>query len=424
MEKPKKLTDEERANLCQRLDEDLERYMDELAEQSKAKNEKKEKEPFDLDALLEELDQHPFFMKELKPGKNGEYSHYVQALQALKYDDDAAQDALDDAMQAKKEGNKFFQLKKYRWANEQYTKGIKAFCQDKELNSQLYGNRAASNRHLGNLKTCAKDCIFAWKFNPRNLKAALRGVEVFLELGHAAKSLELATKIEETLEKLEKEEKLIDEEAMNKFKKDIGEIRKKAEARKVVEERDARRRAQEEKREAAEKKALCGMFKERGLRFRPPIDLDKPEELDWNDLCRKSPYTKELLQERVYIDKETDGLMWPVLLQYVGAGQTDMVKDSHEDLTFDRLLMPVFSEPAPWDRDEWNFRRDNVRLFLPLDVFDDEQLVEIHPEQTLREALSTKDHTIIQGLPVIQVYLKEKAEKELIKLENGHFRPR
>ncbi|CAD5207251.1 unnamed protein product [Bursaphelenchus okinawaensis] len=419
----KKLTEEERAELCQKLDDDLDRYMEELAEKSKAKNEKKE--PFDLDKVLAELDQHPFFMKDLKAGADGQYSAQVQALQALKFDDeDSAEDALYDAKKAKEEGNKFFGLKKYRWAIEQYSKGIKAFCQDAELNSMLYGNRSAANKYLGNMKSCAKDSLFSWKFNPRNLKAALRGIEAFCDLGYATKSLEFADKVEKTLEKVEAEEKTLDEEKWNKFKEDLGKLKKKAKERKVKEERDVRKRTAEEKRISEEKKNLLSLFEWRGLSFKPPIDYRNPEELDFNDLCIRSPYTKEILQERVYIDKETNGLMWPILLQYVGAGQTDMIKDSHEDLLLSRLLKPVFSSPAPWDSDEWNYRKDNVRLLLPLDVFDDEQLLEVDMDQSLKDLLSSTDYTILQGLPIIQVYLKEKVEQELEYLGKNRFRPK
>lgn len=49
--------------------------------------------------------------------------------------------------------------------------------------------------------------------------------------------------------------------------------------------------------------------------------------------------------------------MWPVLLQYVGAAQTDMIKDSHEELVLEELLTPAFAEPAPWDNENWDYRK-------------------------------------------------------------------
>ncbi len=40
-----------------------------------------EKKPFDFDEFCKELDQHPAFMRDLKPLENGEYHGAVQALQ-------------------------------------------------------------------------------------------------------------------------------------------------------------------------------------------------------------------------------------------------------------------------------------------------------------------------------------------------------
>ena len=58
-------------------------------------------------------------MKDLHSTENGQYSDAIQALQALKYDETAD----DDAEQARIEGNKHFKLKKYRWARDSYTNG-------------------------------------------------------------------------------------------------------------------------------------------------------------------------------------------------------------------------------------------------------------------------------------------------------------
>jgi hypothetical protein len=58
-------------------------------------------------------------MTSLKDRPDGEYSEAIQALQALKYDESAD----DDAENAKTEGNKFFKHKKYRWARDAYTNG-------------------------------------------------------------------------------------------------------------------------------------------------------------------------------------------------------------------------------------------------------------------------------------------------------------
>ena len=48
--------------------------------------------------------------------------------------------------------------------SEDFNLGIKARSQDTKLNSILYGNRAAAQKHLGNLASAARDCLFAAKF--------------------------------------------------------------------------------------------------------------------------------------------------------------------------------------------------------------------------------------------------------------------
>lgn len=62
-------------------------------------------------------------MRDIKEGENGQYSDAIQALQALKYDEPAD----DDAEYARIEGNKHFKLGKFRWARDAYTNGRQAF---------------------------------------------------------------------------------------------------------------------------------------------------------------------------------------------------------------------------------------------------------------------------------------------------------
>jgi len=166
-------------------------------------------------------------------------------------------------------------------------------------------------------------------------------------------------------------------------------------------------------------------FKERQLKFTPPIDLNNADDFEFNEVCIRSPYTKELLQERVYVDLKNDGsLVWPILLVYVGSSQTDMIKECSEESTLSDLFAPVFAQPAPWDEQNFDYGLDNIRFFLPLDVFDDRQLEEISLNQTLRQVISIKDHYITQGLPTIHVYTKQKALESLEKLDSKRYRLR
>jgi hypothetical protein len=50
--------------------------------------------------------------------------------------------------------------------------GIRLFCADPKLNSILYANRAAAHRHLGNLRSAIRDCLFARRLQPDNAKVS------------------------------------------------------------------------------------------------------------------------------------------------------------------------------------------------------------------------------------------------------------
>ncbi|VDL78424.1 unnamed protein product [Nippostrongylus brasiliensis] len=167
---PKKppMTEEERAKLAKKLDDDLEQFVEEMAARKAA--EKTEKQPFDFDEWCKDIDQHPAFMKDLETGSKSQYADTISALQALKYDEEDMEDKQLSAERHKTEGNKHFKLGKYRWATDCYSEGIKQRCLDRKLNSVLHGNRAAAQKRIGNLRSAIKDCVLALKFDATNMK--------------------------------------------------------------------------------------------------------------------------------------------------------------------------------------------------------------------------------------------------------------
>jgi hypothetical protein len=56
---------------------------------------------------------------------------------------------LERATKFKDEGNKYFELKKYRNAILAYTEGVKLRCTDPTINAILFCNRATANFYLG-----------------------------------------------------------------------------------------------------------------------------------------------------------------------------------------------------------------------------------------------------------------------------------
>ncbi|KAI1721722.1 tetratricopeptide repeat protein 4 [Ditylenchus destructor] len=411
------LTDEERTALAQKMDDELDQFMDQLAANRTTSVE--ERRPFDFDEWCKKIDQHPAFMTKLDENAmvNGEYAEAVQALQAMKYSTEDDEDLCHTAIQHKGEGNKHFKLKKYRWAVDCYTNGIKVCCDDRKINSVLFSNRAAAQKHLGNLRSALKDCVFARKFDHTNVKAILRGAECLLELGYGKQCIEWINSSLAATQRENQEGTTFDEKTMSTLE----DLQNKAKRLALAEERNNRQKRINSAKDARRKQDLLMAFRERNLRFKPKLQIsdNNGELFEWSDLeVQLSQLDKPT---RTYIDEQTNELIWPLLLQYPEVAQTDFISDCSESTPFNQALLDVFSGPALWDNSH-EFRMDNVRLFVALDVFDEDEIMEVHFDQCLKEILSYPDVVIVQGLPVIQVYTKKHIKEQVESLGEGKMR--
>lgn len=89
----------------------------------------------------------------------------------------------EKATKFKEEGNFYYKCKNYKKAVESYTKALKEkIDDDKELLSILHSNRAVAHYYLQNYRSALNDCVFARKFNPKNLKPIYKGAECCLNL--------------------------------------------------------------------------------------------------------------------------------------------------------------------------------------------------------------------------------------------------
>ncbi|MPC16643.1 Tetratricopeptide repeat protein 4 [Portunus trituberculatus] len=86
------------------------------------------------------------------------------------------------AQNYKDEGNLQFKYKKYRLAVANFSEGLKQQCADKELNAQLYNNRAAAQCQLGNFRSTIKDCEKAFELKPHYTKVITRAVDAATKL--------------------------------------------------------------------------------------------------------------------------------------------------------------------------------------------------------------------------------------------------
>merc|ERR1711981_372347 len=169
------MSDEERAKLEQKLDDDMAKHLADL--EQKAKNTTGYSDGWNENTWEDEMAKHPFFASNesiLEDAAKGELNPLMHGLQQLKYspEENSPQEL---ALNYKEDGNFQFKLKKYRLAVAAYTEGIKCKSDDVLVNVQLITNRAAAQFHLGNYRSSFIDCKLAIKLKPDHFKAVKRG---------------------------------------------------------------------------------------------------------------------------------------------------------------------------------------------------------------------------------------------------------
>lgn len=95
----------------------------------------------------------------------------------------------------KEDGNYNFKYKNYRLAIVSYTEGIKAKCDNPEINAVLYNNRGASHYFLKNYRSCLNDCEKALTYKPDYIKALYRAANCALLLSRYDKCVEFCDQI-------------------------------------------------------------------------------------------------------------------------------------------------------------------------------------------------------------------------------------
>ncbi len=400
------MTDEQRAELAQKLDEQLDAYLDGLEASGE-----RYMDGWSEDNWEEEMEKHPFFTKSLEDGQ--ELSPLLKGIQDLKYSpEENSPEEL--AKSYKDDGNFHFKVKKYRLAVASYTEGLRQRCGERELETQLLTNRAAAQFRLGNLRSSLLDCRLALSKTPAHKKALVRAAQCCLGLkrfkeGVAAcdKGLEMVDQKDEELLRLRRECVAADKEA----------------------ERNQRRAAAEEKkRKAAEDKVLKAI-QDRGITVQKVTDKSEEDDavepkkkpsssLSMDDL---EPTHPSALRKRVHFSEEDPSkLVWPVLLLYPEHGETDFIEEFEEDQSFADHLEVMFgegSEPAPWDTErKYQGSPGKLRIYFEETLTGGERLVEVEAGKTLREALSDKRYKVLGGTPGFIVLVEgSNFQKEFLK---------
>uniref|UniRef100_A0A5S6QFD4 Cns1/TTC4 wheel domain-containing protein n=1 Tax=Trichuris muris TaxID=70415 RepID=A0A5S6QFD4_TRIMR len=328
--------------------------------------------PFSFDDMLKELESHPAFMKKMPD--DGNISDEILALQMLKYDEEES--AEGQALGLKNDGNKWFELKQYRRAIDDYTEGIKKQCIDKELNAVLYSNRAAANLRLGNVRSALRDCSFARKFSPAYWKAVSRGVLCLIRLHQPSEAMEWLSEYASNCTKP------LPQDFDSMHAKVENELHKVEQQRAITD-----RRVQEED---ACKMRLLASFEERRLKFLS--SESHTGGFDWSIL----EVNLHGANSHVHFD-EHGALIWPVLLKYPEFETEDFICNFHECNTFAEELEIILS----CDEGEPRlpaYGVQNIEIYYLLK--DTENAYRCLPITcTLLEAITQKDYWIDRGLP-------------------------
>ncbi|XP_060576146.1 tetratricopeptide repeat protein 4-like isoform X2 [Ruditapes philippinarum] len=325
---------------------------------------------------LEELENHPAFMKEWDPSKP--MTEDMEGLMRLKYECD---DPTGRAEAYKDDGNHEFQKKKYHIAVDNYTEGIKCKCPDKKLNAVLYTNRAAANYHLENYRTALNDCIFARKFKPDHYKAIHRGAMCNLQM----KKYEDCFKwCDEALAFDPKDAKIL-------------EIRQKAAKLQKIIERDKRKEKAVEKKELSKDLQLIQAIQKRGITLNKITKTITNEE-DLSPALLDSIETHNPHGAKVNLDAKGI-LYWPVMFLYPEYTETDYIQMFFENQRIIDHLSHIFgaeAEPAPWDT-ERRYKPHTINVYF--EDREKEKLHKVNKESSLLKVLQHKRYVVYGGTP-------------------------
>ncbi|KAK2193938.1 hypothetical protein NP493_4g02022 [Ridgeia piscesae] len=378
------MTDEEREKLAVELDADLQAFVAEKIAENEGKPPRSSVMDQTPEELADELNQHPAFMKDIDLSKP--LTPAVEGMMAMKYESDSAR---DNAESFKDDGNVNFKLKKYKWAIDNYTAGIKCCCGDVMLNTILYSNRAAARYHIGNYRSALNDCVSACKFTEGHMKAITKGAQCCIVLGEFQKGLnwcDAGLRIKPGDEVLLK-------------------LREKADKLHRQKERDERKAMKKEQKQKADDDKLLATIQQHGVKLVDTTDTDDTA-VALDKLSLDSVETHHPSGARVTLDS-SGALHWPILFLYPEHGETDFIMQFSEKSKFVdhmEMMFPVAGEPQTWDTDN-KYRAPNCQIF-----FEDQEKDRLYPvdmNSTLETVLKHKRCFVRAGTPAFIVLIKD-----------------
>ncbi|KAL2747348.1 tetratricopeptide repeat protein 4-like [Vespula maculifrons] len=374
-------TYDERLELATKLEGQLDDFISQLEKRTF-------KEGYTEESMLEELENHPFFMKKApEPGQP--LSPLVEGLQQLKYSpEENTPEQL--AKSYKDDGNFNFNNGQYRMSIISYTEGIRTRCKDQELLAQLYNNRATAHYMLQNYRCSLNDSKQAIKLKSDYAKSLERAARCCLRVKDFDQCNELCDKI---LRIFPEERVILD------LKRQI-----------ILSDKTSYRDQRKQKKEAAklskEEEELLSTIKSRGIKLEL-LDGNKIPNL--KDLESKIP---ELMQSKVHLDGNNK-LVWPVIFLYPEFQETDFVQNFHEDITIKEQLEELYFSPPPWDTQHL-YNPDTVAIYF--EGKDKNSLHKVDISNTLGKILTDEQFLVRGGTPAFLIFVKDsKAEARYLK---------
>ncbi|XP_062554417.1 DNA polymerase interacting tetratricopeptide repeat-containing, protein of 47 kDa [Armigeres subalbatus] len=315
--KKTKISDKERLALAAQLDKDLDQFIDSLEK-------RRYTEGWPEDRWEEEMAKHPFFMRKApEPGE--ELSPLMEGLQQLKYD--PAENTAQELAEAYKDDGKFYmQHKIFRLAVLSYTEALSFGVTDPEYKAVLYNNRSAANYFLKNYRSAMIDAQKALDLKPDYDKALWR----------VAQCAGILDKFDVCIERCDE---ILQKDPTNSLALDL---RKSTLAKKVAQERDARKVAQLERRKQEQLERTLDALKKREVQFEERDALTNEKRLK----PRLAPL------EDFMVKADSNGVLhWPTVFCYPQFLSTDFQQQLSEECTMEDVLINLFEEPLELDKE-------------------------------------------------------------------------
>lgn len=333
------------------------------------------KDAWDEESWEKDFDNHPLFMT-TSPEDPANLPPLVEAMRQLKYDPEQ-NTASDLADRYKRDGNENYRLKKYRWAADNYTAGIKQGADDDELNSMLYGNRAAAHMRLGNYRSALNDSRHSVRLsNGKNHKSVMRIAECYFNLKDYHSCVKYC------------KHNILDHESLES-------CLKRAQQELTFAEQEAKIQQAKIQSESDHRQQLMQIvLKDRRIDLRGDL-------FHSHHPAAGGQHHVQLAQEE---GRQELHLMWPVIFVYPEFSQCDLIERFDEEATFRQQLQQMFGDedqrPA-WDADH-RYTPNRMKIAFPR--FDaPDHMIPVDLDAKLRHVLSSPDYKLVDACPMFVV---------------------